>query len=194
MRNIRPPALTVLAAAILLSSLPAIPVPAAPPGAPGASAAALVDWRLVDARVVSAGRTFADNQGLRMTGYAVEATAVTTDDGAPFLRGTFRMTLEAFRPKADMPGQTAGRWYAAGTWTITDANADPREAAVRYNPSVVRGHLAAELPFNPASGVGRVEGRIRLRNWVGGPRGPGFEGTFAGNEKFEGTIFLNGKR
>jgi hypothetical protein len=152
----------------------------------------LLVWNVTNARMVNAGRTERVQNGVLSAGYIVEADAAATDPSAPMQRGTFRITLTAFSPAMDMPGQKAGAWYVQGDWSITDEKATEKEKAARHSPTVIKGSLTAELAFNPASDRGTVNALIRLPLSPADRRAAG-KGTFSGNEKFEGMITLNAK-
>ncbi len=113
-------------------------------------------WRLSDPLVVDPGQTATTEQGTMTTGYTVEAQALG-DGAAPIKRGRFRITLNAFSPLQDRPGQEVGSWQVTGTWTLTDVAAPPEAAKARYHPAVLRGTLRAKLGFNPATHAGPVK-------------------------------------
>jgi hypothetical protein len=142
-------------------------------------------WELAGATVVSPGKTFKTKQGVLITGCVIEAAAAGTGR-APLEAGVFRLKFTAFSPYQDMPRQKAGRWYVQGDWTITDEAADPKLVKVRHNPSVVKGSLKACLSFNPLAQSGPVTASVRVpRMAEGAGRG---QGSFQGNELFEGTL------
>lgn len=161
----------------------------AQPEKPTSSASPAV-WKISEARILDPGHQTMNDKGTMITGYTVEATAVAEKDAAPIKQGRFRVTLTAFSPTREMPGQTPGTWYLRGTWTLSDVQASPEALKARYSPSVLRGKIIAETDFNPASEQGYLEAKLLpLRQGRGyGKKGGG---TFSGNEKFEGQLTLN---
>ncbi len=122
-----------------------------------------VIWQLTDVQVVNRGQTVATQEGILTTGYTVEATA-RSKEGNLVPEGKFQLTLTAFSPHRDMPGQRAGRWYIQGDWVITDVNANENEeeAKARHSPAIVKGALLADLTFNPATEPGAFTAWSRL--------------------------------
>jgi hypothetical protein len=145
-------------------------------------------WVLTQSRVVSPGKTVASREGDLTVGYSIEATATATAADAPVQRGILRMTVTAFCPAEDMPGQKAGRWYVRGMWSIADPKIALQTTKMRHSASVIKGDMQAELSFNPAVEKGNVEATVRLPmsptcgRWARGTA------IFTGNEKFEGKI------
>ena len=169
-----------------------VAVPAAPPGteAPPSVVAEKLGWKLTDAKMVNAGESLTIPQGILINGYTVEATATPLGEGAS-ITGKFRMTLSLFSPSEAMPGQKVGYWYVNGIWTITDVKASI-PAAVRHSPNMLSGRLIAELSFNPARTPGQVVGSMLLPGVSAPGKRTVAKATFAGNEKFEGTIRYQG--
>lgn len=147
-------------------------------------------WKITEAQVLDPGQQTTNDKGTMVTGYTVEATAVADKDAAPIKHGRFRVTLTAFSPIRELPGQTPGTWYLRGTWTLSDVQAPPEALKARYSPAVLRGKIIAETDFNPASEQGYLEAKLLpLRQGRGyGKKGGG---TLSGNEKFEGQLTLN---
>jgi hypothetical protein len=148
-----------------------------------------VIWQLTDVQVVNRGQTVMIPEGRLTTGYAVEATA-TSQEGSLVPEGKFQLTLTAFSPRRDMPGQRAGRWYIQGDWVITDVNASEEEANARHSPAIVKGALLADLTFNPATDPDAFTAWTQLPMSPAGGRWRKGEGTFSVNERFEGDLFL----
>jgi len=147
-------------------------------------------WRLTNSQIVEPGETTTTEQGTMTTGYTVEAQA-QGDEGAPIKKGRFRVTLNAFSPFQDRPGQEAGTWQVTGNWTLTDAEAPPEASKTRYHPSVLRGTLRAKLGFNPATHPGPVKAQVEMvtfRPGFGRQRGGG---TFQGDELFTGKLTID---
>jgi hypothetical protein len=157
-------------------------------------AAGDVRWSLREARVVSPGETVtivADRDtgqpgGTLTTGYVLEGK-VKAQRGGFVPEGTLLVTLSAFRPDADLPGQKAGLWHVQGKWQVVDAAADPEALKARHNPYVVSGRIKDALPFNPAEIEGAWSARVTVPaswaagSWVRGTKGklelgPGGEG------------------
>lgn len=153
----------------------------------------IVIWRLADVQVVNKGQTVVIPEGRLTAGYTIEANA-TSQEGDLVPEGKFQLTLTAFSPRQDMPGQRAGRWYIHGNWTITDVNASEEEANARHSPAIIRGALLADLTFNPATDPGAFTAWTRLPMSPAGGRWRKGEGTFSVNERFEGDLFLTLER
>ncbi len=152
------------------------------------TASETVIWKLSKAQVVDPGQTTATQEGTLTTGYTIEATAKSKEKLVP--EGTFRLTLSAFSPSKDMPGQKVGRWYVVGKWSITDKNAKPDSDKLRHTPDVLKGDLQADLTFNPAASPGNFSALARFpMSLIGGRWGKG-EGTFSVNGQLEGDLFM----
>ncbi|MEW6381571.1 MAG: hypothetical protein AB1611_18490 [bacterium] len=148
-------------------------------------------WKLTEARVICSGQTTSVGDGAMTGGYIVEATASPVGNCAPAGRGRFQMTLTSFLPSQSIPGQRTGYWQVRGIWSIMSAKAVKNTAGVRCIPTIARGILFAELPFNPATSQGRINAPLTLvMTPDAGRRFARGKGVFSGNEKFEGTIFL----
>jgi hypothetical protein len=149
-----------LAAALTLSLSPA-QVQAKQPGGEE-----LVLWELKQTKITDPGKTVnvpPDKKtgfpgGVLTTGFTIEAKAKSKSD-LLVPEGTFRLTLSAFSPAADMPAQRAGFWYIQGKWTLVDKNADKaadkKAAKARHNLYTMEGRVHSALPFNPALEQGR---------------------------------------
>ena len=173
---------------ILISALLALPADAAAPGKkpPEPKSVKNVGWELHGARVVNPGQAQDTGSGVLITGYQVAAIAVPRGDHALFA-GTFAATLSLFKPSRNLPGQTAGKWYVAGNWTITHSGGGPKQRTWE-NPMMARGSMTAELSFDPRTARGTVDALLQIpRLSAAGWRAP-VRGVFSGNEKFEGTL------
>ncbi|MCU0836430.1 MAG: hypothetical protein MUC77_18660 [Chromatiaceae bacterium] len=145
-------------------------------------------WQLTQARVLSHGVTTRVPVGTLTEDYLVEAVATATTDGTPVPQGRFEISVSAFQPARDMPGQKAGVWYVRANWAVMDEQASEEEQAARHSPSIVRGSLSAELPFNPANTAGTMDAAVRLPMSPDGGRWSRGDGTFTGSQVFEGEI------
>lgn len=178
--------LTMLGVAALLAA----PCGLAAQGAGRGEAPSKFSWRLTDSQVVEPGETVTTVEGTMTTGYTVEAQA-RGEGAAPIKNGRFRVTLNAFSPFQDRPGQEAGFWQVTGNWTLTDAEAPPEVSKTRYHPAVLRGTLRAKLGFNPATHPGPVKAQVEMatfRPGFGRQRGGG---TFQGDELFTGKLTID---
>jgi hypothetical protein len=124
-----------------------------------------------------------------VTGFIVEAKAKSRLDN--FVKnGDFRLEMSVFKPKRDMPGQKAGRWYAQGEWVI-DANGNPAGVKERHKPGVARGFIKAELGFNPAAEARNWTAQAILpmstvdTRWVRG------QGTYSVNAAWDGDLYFD---
>jgi hypothetical protein len=97
--------------------------------------------------VVQRGETVVLPEGTLTRGYTIEARA-KADDGEYIPRGTLRLSLTAFTPSIDLPGQSAGYTYVQGKWTVTDRGSTGES---KHAPGMISGVLSAELPFDPTS-------------------------------------------
>jgi len=149
----------------------------------------MVVWELTKTTVVDPGQTNVDGMGTFVEGYTIEAKAKAKHNNV-VPEGSFWLTLTAFSPANDMPGQKAGLWYVQGKWRITKKDADPEALKVRHNSEVIEGSLKAELDFNPATGQGNWTGvawvpmSLAAGNWAKG------EGTLTFDGNLEGDLFL----
>jgi hypothetical protein len=144
-------------------------------------------WELSGATVVESGKTEKIKEGTLISGYTIQAQAAGMRN-APVKNGVFRLTLTAFSPRFDLPGQKAGFWYVQGQWTITDETANPKLRQVRHNPAVIKGTLSAKLTADPRTYHGPVAAEVRVPRMADGA-GRG-QGTLQGDELFEGTLSL----
>lgn len=148
-------------------------------------------WKLTEARVICSGQTTPLKDGAMTGGYIVEATASPVGNCAPAGRGRFQMTLTSFLPSQSIPGQRTGYWQVRGVWSIMSAKAAKNTGGIRSIATIARGILFGELPFNPAASQGRLNVPVTLvMTPDAGRRFARGKGIFSGNEKFEGTIFL----
>jgi hypothetical protein len=152
---------------------------------------AAFDWQISKAQVVDPGKTRTTKKGTLTNGYVIEAVALAISSDAPIKKGTFRITVNAFLPAEDMPGQKAGNWYVRGNWSITDENATEKEKEARHSAGVVTGNLFATLDFNPCESTGAVNAQVLFPMTPNGGVWARGEGTFIGNEKFEGSIAVD---
>jgi hypothetical protein len=147
-------------------------------GGPGGGSAAARPWRAerVDVRwavegatVVSPGKTVAISAdpatgqpgGLLTEGYVL-AGKVKATEGGILPDGDLRVTLTAFRPDTDLPGQKAGLWHVQGKWRVVARDADPRALKARHNPYVMEGRIQDALPQNPAETTGGWRARATV--------------------------------
>jgi hypothetical protein len=170
------------------ASLAAVAAPAA--RVPGIQDA-LLGWQLTQARMLKPGATTIDAQGTMTSGYVLEATAKALNPDTPVQNGTFKIELNAFSPSQDMPGQKAGTWYVRGDWQITKRGITAAEQASRHGPSFLNGSLSVELPFNPVTEAGPVNAAVSLSRAPQAGRWASGNGTFNGNEAFEGLIQID---
>lgn len=150
-------------------------------------------WQLTHARVLSPGVTTRVPVGILTDGYVVEAVATATTAETPVALGRFEISVSAFQPARDMPGQKAGVWYVRGNWAVMDEQASDEEKAARHSPSIVRGGLSAELPFNPASTTGTLDAAVSLPASPDGGRWARGDGAFSGSQMFEGEMHISAR-
>ncbi len=148
-----------------------------------------VIWELSKARVVDPGRTYAMGEGTMTEGFVIEAKAKAKHNNV-VPEGRFQLTLSAFAPNRDMPGQKAGTWYVQGKWVITKAGADPNVLKARHNPAKVEGTVSAELGFNPTTSPDKWSGKARIPMSLAAGQWAKGEGALSLDGNFEGDLFL----
>jgi hypothetical protein len=140
-------------------------------------------WRLTDATVSSRGKKVAVGGGTLVSGYALQSTATSIGDG-PYRRGRFQLSGTLFRP-AGSSGQDA-TWQLNGTWAIVDLYRPVTEK--EQSGYVAGGKIQAVLEFNPGEAPGIVQASLfRADVLPAGGRMVG-QGTFSGNQRFEGML------
>mgnify|MGYP001065216326 CR=1 FL=1 len=175
--------LPLAAASVAALAAPAARVPGIQDAARG--------WQLTRARVLDPGVTSIAAQGTMTSGYVLEATAKALDPNTPVQNGTFKIELNAFSPSQDMPGQKAGTWYVRGDWQIAKRGITAAEQESRHGPSFLNGSLSVELSFNPATDAGPVNAAVSLTRAPQAGRWASGNGTFNGNETFEGLMQID---
>jgi hypothetical protein len=144
-----------------------------------------VAWRLTDAVVTSRGKVVAVREGILVSGYTVHATATSIGEGR-YRRGRFQLTGTLFGPSAASGRQRGGPWLVNGAWDVLDPHLSTEERG--RSPYVAGGRLQAVLPFNPLEAPGMIQASLFLTSLVpAGARMVG-QGTFSGNERFEGML------
>lgn len=187
----------VVAVGLLLAiTATALAAPSAQRGSPWTPDQAA--WDLTKLKVVDPGQTLdlpADKEtgfpgGTLTSGYILEATAKAR--GGPLVpSGTFRLTLSAFSPNADMPGQRAGWWSITGDWTLVDQSGNSQALKARHNPFKVAGKVSSELEFNPLVQAGSWSARAVLPMSIAAGRWARGEGVFTLVSNAQGTLQLN---
>lgn len=103
----------------------------------------------------------------------------------------FTMTVSAFSPKKDMPGQQAGMWYIQGEWTLTKTGTTAEVADIRNNPNEINGRIQATLKFNPFEGKRAWTAEAILpMSLAAGQWGRG-EGSFTVSKNGQASLFLD---
>lgn len=106
-----------------------------------------IEWELSLGSVVDSGESIVLPEGTLTQGFTIEAKA-RADDSKYIPRGTLRLSLTAFTPSIDLPGQSAGYTYVQGKWTVTD-QASTGES--KHSPGMISGVISAELDFDPTA-------------------------------------------
>lgn len=150
----------------------------------------IVSWQLSNARVVNPGKILTIKEGVLIKNYTIVAT-VCAIRGDNSTERNFEITLSAFSPSSDMAGHKAGLWYIQGQWTIAESNVSEKAKKIRRSPSVIKGNLSAVLHFNPVIESGSVNAQVKIPVSLAIGHWTFAEGTFSGNEKFEGIIHMN---
>jgi hypothetical protein len=144
-------------------------------------------WTIGDTVVVDQGRRDDAGTGTLRTGYVVRGDAVSEDVVAGVTRrAQFEVTVTAFRPDRDLPGQTKGRWYITGAWVLRGLTADD----VRHGDGILRGTLRAESAVDPAAGERPLAAALDLPLWLAGEQWLAGNGVFSGTSRFEGSLAL----
>lgn len=151
-----------------------------------------VIWELTEATILDLGQTNTDGMGTLTQGYTIEAKAKTKvkDKYNVLPEGNLRLTLSAFSPAQDMPGQKAGFWYVEGKWKLTKKDADPEKLKVRHNSEVIAGSVKAKLDFNPATGQGNWTGVAWVPMSLAAGKWSKGEGTLTLDQNLNGDLFL----
>lgn len=174
------PYLLVLALVLTCSST-LLAQPAAPPAAKGPTT---ITWTLTQPKVVDAGQTTQTPEGVKVTGYTVQATATSA--------GQARVRSGQFTMKCTIQ-EKGGQFQLRGAWDITGTGS---VKTTHGTPNSIRGTLVANLAFNPAAGgTGSIDGDVLVsakRRHAG--KELNAQGPFKGNEKFEGTLSITRKR
>lgn len=155
----------------------------------------VITWKLSRGKVLSKGTTKDVPEGKIVSGCVIEGQAVSANQGIPFSKGKYRVSLTLFSPKRDLPGQKAGTWYLTGDWTITNTAASREDLAARHNSHETGGSFSLDSPFNPLVGKGNLNGSLLLRsNGAQGKVGSVGRGNFAVNQLFEGRLLVPAPR
>ncbi len=149
-----------------------------------------VTWQLKNVHATGPGKLTKSREGKLTREYVIEADA---DAGLHELFGKahFRLSLDAFSPAKNMPGQLKGKWYVRGKWTL-----EPEEQTQGTSESMLTGPLSgrvkATLSFDPTAVKKAWKGKVRIpmtrvRADNGGVgvrpmRGEGEIGFISGNE------------
>jgi hypothetical protein len=177
--------LILVAALVLFSASMLLAQPMTNPNADPAKAPRTMTWVLSNGTVINPGKT----EGNLTTGYVVEATATAT--------GPARIITGKFTIKCNIQDQGNGKQRLQGVWVITREGAAKQ---IKRTSNSIKGTLVANLDFNPvasinqAAGSGAINGQVRVspkRRHAG--KEIKAEGTFAGDEKFNGTLSISRK-
>ncbi|MBM4299925.1 MAG: hypothetical protein FJ121_00110 [Deltaproteobacteria bacterium] len=174
---------SLLVAALALFS--ASTLLAQPMSNPEAKPPRTMTWVLTNGTVIAPEQIKTD--GNLTTGYVVEATAAA--------QGRARVLAGKFTIKCTIENKGGGQFLLRGAWDITREGAPQ---TTRRTPDSIKGTLVANLDFNPAASINQAAGAGPINgNVLVNPkrRHAGKEvkakGTFKGDEKFNGTIFLS---
>ena len=183
-------AIRAAAVFVLGTSLFMLSAGAAEPTWERQEASRVFSWALSEAAVTNPGTTATIPEGILTQGFVVESKATALSGSPQISEGALTLTVTAFTPFREMPGQTPGVWYLRGTWTVRAAQAEPREDGIRHDPSSLSGLLNAELPFNPATQPGAFEATILMPPASGAEGWAYGRGTFSVDDQFEGSMDL----
>ncbi|MDD2901981.1 MAG: hypothetical protein PHU44_06055 [Syntrophales bacterium] len=118
--------------------------------------------------------------------------------GGPLTTGLAHQSAAQSRGPASAPDgkftitytvqEKGGKYILRGTWDIT------KEGALKTShptPDSVQGLLYTELPFNPATSAGNIDAEVLVVPMLRqGGEAVKAQGSFKGNEKFEGTLSI----
>jgi hypothetical protein len=146
-----------------------------------------VEWQLSETTAISWGILSRTSEGEIRSGIKIEGKAVAQSSDNTFSEGAFTVTLTAFAPYEDMPGQKKGNWYLSGNWSITATGTDPTS---HPSPtSVLTGTLKASLAYDPAVETGPMAAELRLQHrGVSVRAGRMSKGSYSGKSNFEGRL------
>lgn len=143
-------------------------------------------WELSKVNVSNPGETIELKEGILIRGIVIESKAKAKGvNDVP--EGNFNLTMDAFMPYNDMPGQQAGYWYVQGNWSISKKDASSESLKARHSPDVLRGYIKAQLTFNPMesnqrwSALAAVPMSLGLGRWSEGQGSLSFDPSFAGS-------------
>ena len=149
-----------------------------------------VVWEISKPEIINAGETVVMEQGTLVKDFVVQAKAKSKYNNV-VPEGTIVMTLSAFLPSRDLPGQEAGVWYVQGEWVITKKNALPESANARHSSDKAHGSMKAELGFNPLSEPNNWSGLAWVPMSPTAGRWSKGEGSISLNGQFEGELMLD---
>lgn len=147
-------------------------------------------WEITNAEIVNPGQTVVTDEGTLVTGFVIEAKAKAKHDNV-VPEGKIVMTLSAFSPAREMPGQQPGVWYIQGEWIITKKGASPESAKARYSSDKAQGSLQAELAFNPLTGSESWSGLAWIPMSPTAGRWSKGQGSITMSRQFEGDLLLD---
>ncbi len=140
-------------------------------------------WVLAQGAAVEAGKAVQSKEGQLSAGHEVQAVAQA--------KGPARVQAGNFTIKYTVQ-EKAGIYIVRGAWDLTKPGA---AKTTHHTPDSVKGTLYAELPFNPATTAGPIDAKVfvspKRRH---GDKAVKAEGTFSGNEKFEGTLTISSRK
>jgi hypothetical protein len=138
-----------------------------------------VTWDLTQGTAVQSGKA-ALKGAEQLNAGNVKQAAAKSRGPAPVGDGKFTVNYTV--------QENAGKYILRGAWDIT------KEGALKkghHTPDSVKGLLYAELPFNPATTSGNIEAKVLVAPMLRhGAKEAKAQGTFTGNEKFEGTLAI----
>jgi hypothetical protein len=150
---------------------------------PSNQAGKTTTWVLSQGAAVAAGKAVQSKESQLTAGHEVQAVAQA--------QGPAHVQAGNFTIKYTVQ-EKAGIYIVRGAWDLTKPGA-PK--TTHHTPDSVKGTLYAELPFNPAITAGTIDAKVfvspKRRH---GDKAVKAEGTFSGNEKFEGTLTLARKK
>lgn len=161
---------------------------------------AQVTWQLKNVRKASPGQEVRLKEGQHVHEYVLEADAESSqqDIFSNFSKARFRMNVDVFSPNRDMPGQTKGKWYVQGKWTLEPDVRDQGALQAGALTGAVSGRIQAELSFNPTvvnkawQGSARIPmSRVRADSAGTGVRPLRGEGAVAFDSGSEGSLAVN---
>ena len=130
-------------------------------GARNTFANAQVIWQLKNAHQTSPGQIFRSKEGELKRQYVIESDA---DAGQQefFSKAHFKLSMDVFAPAVNRPGQTKGKWYVQGIWTLVPEVQEQAASRSGVLTGTLSGRVQAVLTFDPTLVKKAWQGNVRI--------------------------------